>query len=160
MIVLEELGLEYVTNPVAEGQLKAPEYEKINPNGRVPAIDDPNTGVKLWEVSVSSDVLSVCGKPLSREKTGAIIKYLVETYDTENKLTYITSPEKFHVDQWLFYQVSGQGPYFGQSAWFIHSHPEKLPSAMARYQDESKRVIGVLNRVLTDREYLVGDKCT
>lgn len=62
------------------------------------AITDPNTNITIWE-------------------TGAIISYLVETYDKEEKITYTSSPEKFHLQQWSFYQASGQGPYFGQAAW-------------------------------------------
>ena len=74
---------------------------KLTPFNRVPAIEDPNTGIKLWE-------------------SGAIIEYLIETYDKENKLSFKTAPEKFFTKQFLFFQVSGQGPYFGQLAWFVH----------------------------------------
>lgn len=56
--------------------------------------------------------------------------------------------------------MSGQGPYFGQAAWFIHYHSEKIPSAIERYRNEAKRVTMVLNNALSGREYLVGDKCT
>lgn len=56
--------------------------------------------------------------------------------------------------------MSGQGPYFGQLAWFSHFHAEKLPSAIERYRNEIKRVTKVLDTVLSTREYLVGDKCT
>jgi glutathione S-transferase len=54
--------------------------------------------------------------------------------------------------------MSGQGPYFGQGAWFTKFHPEKLPSAQERYLNEIKRVVGVLDKHLQGREYLVGDK--
>jgi len=56
--------------------------------------------------------------------------------------------------------VSGQGPYYGQAAWFTHFHHEKLPSARERYVKEMKRVMGVLNSALEGKSYLVGDKCT
>ena len=72
--------------------LHTPVYEKVNPNGRVPAIEDPNTGITLWE-------------------SGAIIEYLIEKYDTSKSLTYDTEPEKYHLKQWLYFQTSGQGPY-------------------------------------------------
>ena len=62
------------------------------------AIKDPNTGVTLWE-------------------SCAIIKYLVAEYDKEGKLNFTTAPEKYLLDQWLFFQASGQGPYYGQGAW-------------------------------------------
>ena len=67
--------------------LKKEPFESLNPNGRVPAIEDPNTGINLWE-------------------SGAIVQYLVETYDKEHKLSYgDKSPEKFQLNQWLQYQM-------------------------------------------------------
>lgn len=89
-IILEELGLKYDTKIMDFTELKKDPFEKINPNGRVPAIEDPNTGINLWE-------------------SGAIIEYLLETYDTENKLSYTKAPEKFQQLQWLHFQMSGQG---------------------------------------------------
>ena len=62
------------------------------------AIKDPNTGIVLWE-------------------SAAIISYLIDTYDKDNKLNYTSSPEKYHLQQWSYFQASGQGPYFGQLAW-------------------------------------------
>lgn len=121
--------------------LKKPPFEKINPNGRVPAIEDPNTNITLWE-------------------SGAIFEYLIDTYDKANQLTYATFPEKYLLKQWLYFQTSGQGPYFGQAMWFTTYHPEKLPSAIARYKEQTLRVVDVLNRALEGRSYLVGDKCT
>jgi len=142
-ILLEELSIPYETKFIDFADLKKPPYLEINPNGRVPAIQDPNTGITLWE-------------------SGAINTYLIDTYDTDKKLTYTTSPEKYQVVQWLMFQMSGQGPYFGQAAWFQHFHPEKIPSAIDRYVKEIERVLGVLDSVLKDKEYLVGDgkKCT
>lgn len=64
-------------------------FTKINPNGRLPAIEDPNTGLTLWE-------------------SGAIIEYLIETYDKEHKLTFTSAPEKWHLKQYLHFQMSGQ----------------------------------------------------
>jgi glutathione S-transferase len=120
---------------------KAPFETKINPNGRVPAITDPNTDITLWE-------------------SGAIIEYLVETYDKDSTLNYTTFPEKYLLKQWLHFQMSGQGPYFGQAAWFNVLIPEKIPYAMTRYKDHVIRVLDVLNRALEGKQYLVGDKCT
>lgn len=110
-------------------------------SSRVPAIHDPNTDVTLWE-------------------SGAIVEYLIETYDKSNHLTYDTVPEKFQLKQWLYFQASGQGPYFGQAMWFERYHQEKLPSAQRRYRDQVLRVYDVLDRALEGRDYLVGDKCT
>src|SRR3569833_1680367 len=97
LIILEELGVPYdmVFQTMGPG-MKSPPYSNINPNGRVPAIEDPNTGITLWVF-------------------GAIIEYLVDTYHTEHKITHgAVSPEKLFEKQYLFFQVSGQGPYFGQ----------------------------------------------
>jgi glutathione S-transferase len=91
-IVLNELGVPYnSTFP----KVKEQPYLSINPNGRAPAIEDPNTGITLWE-------------------SAAIVKYLIDTYDKDGKISYSSSPEKYLQDQWLAFQISGQGPYFGQ----------------------------------------------
>ncbi|KIX96550.1 uncharacterized protein Z520_07816 [Fonsecaea multimorphosa CBS 102226] len=141
-IVLEELGVPYYMHMYSDmADLKKEPYTLINPNGRVPAIEDPNTGVTLWE-------------------SGAIIQYLLDKYDPAGKLSYKTEPEKFYVNQWLFFQASGQGPYFGQLAWFTRFHHEDLPSAKERYHKEAGRVIMVLDSWLQKHKYLVGDKVT
>ena len=120
-------------------------FTDVNPNGRVPAIHDPNTGVTLWE-------------------SGAIVTYLVEQYDKENKVSYPSSEmaQKHVANQWLHFQASGQGPYFGQSVWFRNFHAEKIPSAIERYEKEVKRVSAVLDCHLkkSGTAYLTGDKCT
>jgi glutathione S-transferase len=88
-MVCEELGLPYELNDVQFADIKKPEFLKINPNGRMPAIYDPNTDLTLWE-------------------SGAIIEYLVEKYDTENKLSFAQgSTDAYLAKQWLFFQVSG-----------------------------------------------------
>jgi glutathione S-transferase len=85
---------------------------------------------------------------------------LIQTYDKSHLLSYADAPKKFETIQWSYYQASGQGPYFGQAAWFNLFHPEKLESAQARYGNEIKRVAGVLDKVLAGKQWLVGDKCT
>lgn len=140
VIVFEELNIPYETKFLQFTELKQPAFEKININGRVPAIEDPNTGITLWE-------------------SGAILEYLVETYDKEKTISFAAgTPEYFLAKQWLHFQMSGQGPYFGQATWFSLYHPEKVQSAVDRYINEVKRVVGVLNRALEGREYLVGGK--
>ncbi|KAA8571874.1 hypothetical protein EYC84_001828 [Monilinia fructicola] len=121
--------------------LKKEPFEKLNPNGRVPAITDPNTNITLWE-------------------SGAIIEYLIDTYDLSAALTYTSSPERYQVKQWLHFQMSGQGPYYGQAAWFTKFHSEKVDSAVERYLEQIKRVLYVLDKHLQGRTWLVGDKCT
>ncbi|RDL34573.1 Uncharacterized protein BP5553_07701 [Venustampulla echinocandica] len=141
VIIFEELGIPYVGKFIEHADLKQPAFEAINPNGRVPAIHDPNTDLTLWE-------------------SGAIVSYLIEKYDTEHKLSYVTEPEKYHVLQWQHYQSTGQGPYWGQAAWFQLFHQEPLESAKKRYVDEAIRIVKVLDKWLAGRDWLVGDKCT
>lgn len=138
IMLFEELGIPYDDKPVNPTELKKEPFESVNPNGRTPAITDPNTGITLWE-------------------SGAILEYLVETYDKEHKISFPHgSKESFLAKQWLHFQVSGQGPYFGQAIWFARYHPEKIQSAQERYVKEMRRVSGVLDRFLTDKQYLVG----
>ena len=68
--------------------------------------------------------------------------------------------EKHEIVQWLFFQASGQGPYFGQVVWFTIYHPEKVPSAVERYRNEIRRVVSVLESVLSKKEWLVGGRPT
>jgi len=139
-IVLEELSMPFELKIVPKNELKQPAYEAINPNGRVPAIQDPNTGITLWE-------------------SGAIIEYLMETYDKDHKLSFPPGTDDYwRAKQWLYFQVSGQGPYFGQAVWFKMFHPEKVVSAQERYVNEIRRVTDVLNRALDGKEWLVGSK--
>lgn len=107
----------------------------------MPCIEDPNTDITLWE-------------------SGAILEYLLDTYDSEGKLSFASSPDKFYAKQYLHYQTSGQGPYYGQAAWFAKYHPEKLPSAIERYRNEIRRVTKVLDSILKGKEYLVGGRCS
>lgn len=81
-------------------EMKNSPFERLNPNGRVPAIEDPNTGLTLWE-------------------SGAIIEYLLENYDHDDSLSYASGKAKWEQRCWMHFQTSGQGPYFGQRAWFV-----------------------------------------
>ncbi|KAK5130506.1 hypothetical protein LTR08_001986 [Meristemomyces frigidus] len=143
-IILNELQLPYTTEIMDFGDLKKEPFESVNPNGRVPAIEDPNTGLTLWE-------------------SGAIIEYLLETYDKSGTLSYLTGKEKWEAKCWLHFQTSGQGPYYGQRAWFMLYHPAKIDSCLDRYAAEIRRVLGVINAHLKkngNQQFLVGDKCT
>ncbi|KAH6659753.1 glutathione S-transferase [Truncatella angustata] len=141
VMILEELGLPYNQVFVDLAVIKQEPFTKINPNGRVPAIEDPNTGITLWE-------------------SGAIVEYLVDTYDKDHKISSASFPEKYHEKQYLAFQISGQGPYYGQYAWFKMFHPEKVESAIQRYQEETFRVVSVLDNILEGKEYLVGNKAS
>ncbi|TGO13576.1 hypothetical protein BTUL_0067g00180 [Botrytis tulipae] len=140
-IILEELKIPYTTEYLETTDLKKLPFESLNPNDRVPAITDPNTSLTPWE-------------------SGAIIEYLIDTYDHSALLSYPTFPKRYHVKQWLHFQISGQGPYYGQAVWFAKYHSEKLESATERYFNQIKRVLYVLDKHLHGREWLVGDKCT
>ncbi|KAI0550105.1 glutathione S-transferase [Xylaria curta] len=139
--VLEELGLPWKFESIPMPDLKKEPYINLNPNGRVPTLVDPNKdGMTVWE-------------------SGAIVDYLIEEYDKDAKLHYTTLKEKSAARSWQYFQVSGQGPYFGQLGWFTNHHTEKLPSAIERYTNEVKRVIGVIDGHLAKNgDYLVGDK--
>ncbi|KAL9627522.1 MAG: hypothetical protein Q9204_006506 [Flavoplaca sp. TL-2023a] len=141
IVILEELEVPYEIKSIRFEDIKKPPFIDVNPNGRAPAIIDPNTDLTLWE-------------------SGAIILYLIERYDTDKKLSFGSLHEKNLLNQWLMFQVSGQGPYFGQCGWFNVLHPEKLPTAIDRYSNEVKRVLGVLEKSLHNKQWLVGDKCT
>ena len=97
----------YETQLMDFPDMKKEPYTSINPNGRVPAIEDPNTGITLWESS-------------------AIFDYLLETYDKSNSLQYTSGPEKFLQKSWMAFQISGQGPYYGQRAWFLLVGPPHI----------------------------------
>ena len=86
--------------------------------------------------------------------------YLIEVYDTKKELTHTDFQQRHLQNQWLFFQVSGQGPYFGQAGWFNVLHHERIPSAIERYNNEIKRVLGVLDGALEGKQWLVGDKMT
>ncbi|KAL1950307.1 hypothetical protein VTO73DRAFT_5431 [Trametes versicolor] len=143
-MVLEELGLEYhaIFLNLDKGEQRNPEHTKFNPNGRIPTlIDHENNDFIIWE-------------------SNAIVTYLVDKYDPEGKVSPKTFEGKITQLQWLLFQASGQGPYFGQAVWFIRSHPEKILSAIERYQKETLRVFSVLESVLSKQEWLLGDKFT
>jgi glutathione S-transferase len=140
-IILSELSLPHTIIPLPFSSVKSPEYTAINPNGRLPSIQDPNTDITLWE-------------------SGAIIEYLIETYDTEQKISFKRGTKEYwHAKQWLFFQTTGQAPYFGQLSWFRKFHAEKLPSAIERYAKEVNRVSGVLETWLAaQKEEFGGEK--
>ncbi|THH21379.1 hypothetical protein EUX98_g8394 [Antrodiella citrinella] len=141
--LLNELGLDYETKFLnTKEEYKSPEYLKLNPNGRLPTlVDHKNNDYTVWE-------------------SAAILLYLVDKYDTKKKHTVTKDKDKYHIYQWLFFQMSGQGPYFGQGFWFTYLHSEKIPSAQLQYQNEARRILSVLESVLSKQEWLVAGKVT
>ncbi len=135
---LEELGLEYTVHPIdiTTGVQKEPEYTAINPNGRIPAIIDRN-----------NDDFAVF-------ESGAIQIYLAEK---TGKLLPTDVKGRSRVIQWLMFQMGGLGPMQGQANVFYRYFPEKIPAAIERYQNETRRLYGVLDGHLQDNEYLAGD---
>ncbi|GAA5872277.1 hypothetical protein JCM16303_001039 [Sporobolomyces ruberrimus] len=142
--VLKALGLSYEPKYLdfAKGEQKAPEFLKLNPNGRIPClVDHENKDFAVWE-------------------SKACMKYLIAKYDTEKKFTVTGIEDETILDTWLFFQASGQGPYFGQAAHFKMFAPEKIPYGIERYAKEVQRVFSVLESVLSKQEWLVGGKLT
>ena len=140
-IMLEACGLPYAVHRIDIGKNEqfAPEFQTINPNGKIPAIvdhDGPGGGrFALWE-------------------SGAILLYLAE----KTGLFMPREARARHVCmQWLMFQMGGVGPMFGQAHHFRRFAPEKIPYAVDRYTNETKRLYGVLDRRLTETEHLAGD---
>ena len=141
-IMLEECGLPYNVVPVniGKGDQFKPDFLKIAPNNRMPAIIDraPKDG----------------GAPISVFESGAILEYLG---DKTGKFFPADVRARSEVRQWLFWQMGGLGPMAGQNHHFAIYAPEKLPYAIERYVNETNRLYGVLNRRLADRPFVAGD---
>ncbi len=137
-IALEELGLPYTLKvlDLSQGEQKTPDFLAINPNGRIPAIVDHEAGgFAVFE-------------------SGAILIYLAEK---TGRLMPSDVQGRSRVIQWLMFQMGGVGPMMGQANVFFRYFPEKIQSAIDRYQGESKRLLTVLDGHLKDHEYLAGD---
>lgn len=141
-LFLEEAGIPYQIHRVdiGKGEQFAPEFLEISPNNRMPAIvdDEPLDG----------------GAPISIFESGAILLYLAEKtgkfLSSDTRVRQVTS-------QWLFWQMGGLGPMLGQNHHFSQYAPEKIPYAIERYQKESRRLYGVLNKQLEGRDFIAGE---
>ncbi|MFQ5682606.1 MAG: glutathione S-transferase N-terminal domain-containing protein [Candidatus Binatia bacterium] len=140
-IMLEEVGLPYHVHPIdlKNGEQFKPEFLSIGPNNKIPAIVDHE---------------GPDGRPYSLFESGAILMYLAEKTD---KLMSKEARARFVVTQWLMFQMGGVGPIFGQAHHFLRSAPEKVFYAIERYRKETRRLYGVMDRRLTDQEFLAGD---
>jgi GST-like protein len=139
-IMLEECGLPYVMKPVniAKGEQFNPDFLKIAPNNRMPAIVDPQ---------------GPGGRPISIFESGAILQYL----GRKTGMFYPADERaRVEVDQWLFWQMGGLGPMAGQVNHFKRYARETLDYAIKRYEDEVNRLYGVMNVRLKDRRFLAG----
>jgi glutathione S-transferase/GST-like protein len=137
-IALEELALPYAVHALKLGKLeqKRPEFLKISPNGRIPAIVDRDC------------------EDFAVFESGAILIYLAEK---TGKLMPADAKGRSRVIQWLMFQMGGIGPMMGQANVFYRYFPEKIQPAIDRYHAEVRRLFEVLDGQLRDHEYLAGD---
>ena len=142
-LFLEEAGLPYEVHPIniGQGDQFKPDFLKIAPNNRIPAIvdQDPTDG----------------GAPISLFESGAILLYLAEK---TGKFIPQDLRGRQEALQWLFWQMGGLGPMAGQNHHFSQFAPEKNPYAIKRYVDETARLYGVLDRRLADRTFVAGEE--
>ncbi len=137
-IMLEETGLEYTVHPIdiSAGDQFEPEFLKISPNNKMPAM---------------VDLEGPGGKPYSLFESGAILMYLAEK---TGKFMPSEIRSRYVVVQWLMFQMGGIGPLLGQAHHFRAYAPEKIPYAIDRYTNEANRLYNVLDVRLKDHEYL------
>ena len=141
-VALEEMGLPYKVHPVniSKGEQRAPDFLKLSPNGRIPAIVDP---------------AGPGGAPLSIFESGAILLYLGEK---TGKFLPTDQRKRVQVLEWLMWQMGGFGPMPGQVHHFIAlENEEDRRYGLARYMGETRRLYGVLDGWLKDREFVAGD---
>ena len=145
-IMLEEIGLAYEAHAVdiTKNETWGPEFLSLNPNGKIPAIIDPN---------------GPDGKPLGLFESGAILLYLAEK---TGKLLPASAGARYETLEWVFFQMASIGPMFGQVGFFYKfagkDYEDKRP--LKRYADESARLMRVLETRLDGRPWLVGDEYT
>jgi GSH-dependent disulfide-bond oxidoreductase len=139
-IMLEECGLPYKVTPIniGAGDQFKPEFLKISPNNKMPALVDPD---------------GPGGKPISLFESGAILIYLAAK---TGKFMPASERGKYQVLQWLMFQMGGVGPMLGQNHHFRQYAPEKLPYAIDRYTNEAKRIYGVINTQLSSNAFIAG----
>ncbi|WP_380874686.1 glutathione S-transferase [Sphingomonas sp. DBB INV C78] len=145
-IMLEELGLPYEPHLIDIGANESwtPEYLSLNPNGKIPAIIDPD---------------GPGGKPLPLFESGAILLYLAEK---TGKLIPADLAARYETIQWVFFQMGAIGPMFGQLGFFHKFAGREIADKrpLERYRDESKRLLGVLEGRLDGRKWIMGDAYT
>ncbi|KAK6344666.1 hypothetical protein TWF718_006624 [Orbilia javanica] len=161
LIFLKLLGIPYehvmkisTDDPKVENGIKHPNFTSINPNGRVPAITDPNqNNINVWE-------------------SGPILQYLAEVYDKDYRFSGKTLEERTLINEWIGFQISGQAPMSGQLIWFsvpqghLLKYGENTPDHVkTRFRNEVRRIYGVLNTHLEEQkakgsDWIVGDRMT
>jgi len=143
-IMLEEIGLPYEVHAINIGKNETwiPEYLALNPNGKIPAIIDPD---------------GPGGAPLALWESGAILLYLAEK---TGRLLPAGPARRYQAIQWVFFQMSAIGPMFGQVGFFYKFAGKEIPDKrpLERYRDESKRLLGVLETHLDGRQWIMDDE--
>ncbi|MEP0755572.1 glutathione S-transferase N-terminal domain-containing protein [Trichocoleus sp. Lan] len=136
-VILEEVELPYNVHKIdiTKGEQFTPEFVAINPNSKIPAIVDQDTGMTVFE-------------------SGAILIYLGEK---TGKFLPKEQKARFQVLEWLMLQMGSVGPMFGQLNHFKKFAPEKIPYAIERYEKETLRLYGVLDKQLADREFICNE---
>jgi GSH-dependent disulfide-bond oxidoreductase len=145
-IMLEETGLPYEPHLVDFGKndQQTPEFRSLNPNGKIPAIIDPD---------------GPGGKPLGLFESGAILVYLA---DKTGKLAPADPARRYETLQWVFFQMAFIGPMFGQVGFFHKFAGREIADKrpLERYRDEAKRLLGVMEARLDGRQWIMGDEYT
>lgn len=139
-IMLEEVALPYQVVPIdiGKGEQFEPSYLAINPNNKIPAIVDEETGQSFFE-------------------SGVILLYLAEK---SGQLLPDDVHDKWQVMQWLMWQMAGQGPMLGQAHHFLHFNPGKSEYAEDRFLQEARRLYGVLDTQLGQKRHVAVDELT
>jgi GST-like protein len=145
-IMLEETGLAYEPHfiDIGKNETWIPEYLALNPNGKIPAIIDPN---------------GPGGKPLALFESGAILLYLAEK---TGQLLPSDPASRYETIQWVFFQMAAVGPMFGQLGFFHKFAGREIEDKrpLERYRNESKRLLGVLETRLDSRDWIMGPDYT
>jgi GSH-dependent disulfide-bond oxidoreductase len=142
-IMLEECGLPYRVHKINIGtnaEQFTPQYLKLSPNGKIPAIVDPD-GPE--------------GKPYAMMESGAILIYLADKTGR-----FFPEKKKYDVLQWLMFQMGHVGPMFGQAHHFMRAKKDEVPYGTERYGSEARRLYGVMDRQLERNEFIAGSEYT
>tara|TARA_B110000014_G_C19964451_1_gene499198 strand:- start:46 stop:672 length:627 start_codon:yes stop_codon:yes gene_type:complete len=141
-IAVEELEVEYKIHPIAigKGEQFSAKFTDLNPNQKIPAVIDQD---------------GPDGKPYTMFESGAILMYLAEKH---GKLMPTDKTRRYEVIQWLMFQMGGVGPNLGQTHHFRRAAPEKVPYAIERFTNETRRLWGVMDKRLDDRDWLAADE--
>ena len=140
-IMLEECALPYRVHKINIGtnsEQFAPEYLKINPNGKIPSIVDPQ---------------GPDGKPIAMMESGAILIYLAD-----KTKRFFPEKQKYAVLQWLMFQMGGVGPMFGQAHHFMRAKKDEIPYGSERYGNEARRLYGVMDARLKGNDFFAGNE--